>query len=56
MLFAKVFTVTGLVVSQVAAHGLITRIKGANGVDMPGLTSEYHWILSPSSFTNDRSH
>ncbi|KAB8074288.1 hypothetical protein BDV29DRAFT_124573 [Aspergillus leporis] len=38
MLFAKVFTVTGLVVSQVAAHGLITRIKGANGVDMPGLT------------------
>ncbi|KAF7595535.1 hypothetical protein BBP40_005570 [Aspergillus hancockii] len=38
MLFAKAFTLTGLVITQVAAHGLITRIKGANGVDMPGLT------------------
>jgi hypothetical protein len=27
-----------LLATQAAAHGLITRIKGANGVEMPGLT------------------
>ncbi|KAB8239094.1 hypothetical protein ETB97_004954 [Aspergillus alliaceus] len=38
MLFGKYLALTGLAVSQASAHGLITRIKGANGVDMPGLT------------------
>ncbi|KAE8370229.1 hypothetical protein BDV27DRAFT_140666 [Aspergillus caelatus] len=38
MLFIKAITLTGLAVSQVAAHGLITRVKGHNGIDMPGLT------------------
>jgi hypothetical protein len=40
MLIKDILTVTALLVSQVSAHGLVTRIKGANGVDMPGLTSE----------------
>ncbi|RLL96544.1 hypothetical protein CFD26_104181 [Aspergillus turcosus] len=38
MLIKNILTVTALLVSQVTAHGLVTRIKGANGVDMPGLT------------------
>ena len=41
MLFIKAITLTGLAVSQVAAHGLITRVKGHNGIDMPGLTSRF---------------
>jgi hypothetical protein len=40
MLIKDILTVTALLASQVSAHGLVTRIKGANGVDMPGLTSE----------------
>ncbi|PLB44104.1 hypothetical protein P170DRAFT_440483 [Aspergillus steynii IBT 23096] len=32
------FTLAGLLVSQAVAHGLITRIQGANGVVMAGLT------------------
>ncbi|KAE8315173.1 hypothetical protein BDV41DRAFT_586927 [Aspergillus transmontanensis] len=38
MLFIKAIALTGLAVSQVSAHGLITRVKGHNGIDMPGLT------------------
>ncbi|KAE8154670.1 hypothetical protein BDV25DRAFT_135589 [Aspergillus avenaceus] len=38
MLFSKILTVAGLLATQATAHGLITCIKGANGVDMPGLT------------------
>ncbi|RHZ61428.1 DUF3129 domain-containing protein [Aspergillus thermomutatus] len=38
MLIKVILTLTALLVTQVTAHGLITRIKGANGVDMPGLT------------------
>ncbi|KAA8652867.1 hypothetical protein EYZ11_003147 [Aspergillus tanneri] len=38
MHFSGVLTVTGLLASQAAAHGLITLIHGANGVKMPGLT------------------
>lgn len=38
MLIKDILTVTALLASQVSAHGLVTRIKGANGVDMPGLT------------------
>ncbi|PKX90000.1 DUF3129 domain-containing protein [Aspergillus novofumigatus IBT 16806] len=38
MLLKDILTVTALLVSQVSGHGLVTRIKGANGVDMPGLT------------------
>lgn len=38
MLIKDILTVTALLVSQVSAHGLVTRIKGANGVNMPGLT------------------
>jgi hypothetical protein len=30
-----------LLATQAAAHGLITRIKGANGVEMPGLTGNW---------------
>ncbi|GMG37060.1 unnamed protein product [Aspergillus oryzae] len=39
MLFIKAIALTGLAVSQVSAHGLITRVKGHNGIDMPGLTN-----------------
>jgi hypothetical protein len=28
-------------VAHVSAHGLVTQIQGANGVDMPGLSGEY---------------
>ncbi|KAF7155397.1 hypothetical protein CNMCM5623_007468 [Aspergillus felis] len=38
MLIKDILTVTVLLASQVSAHGLVTRIKGANGVNMPGLT------------------
>ncbi|KAB8228036.1 DUF3129 domain-containing protein [Aspergillus alliaceus] len=38
MYIANVLTVTGFLLSQAVAHGLITRIKGDNGVVMPGLT------------------
>jgi hypothetical protein len=37
-----------LLATQAAAHGLITRIKGANGVEMPGLTGNS--IVEPSTF------
>lgn len=47
MLIKNVLTVTALLVSQVSAHGLVTRIKGANGVDMPGLTSELILLPGP---------
>lgn len=38
MVFTVLTYILLLTVDQVAAHGLITRINGANGVDMPGLT------------------
>jgi hypothetical protein len=39
MRFAKAVYLVPLAVVHVAAHGLVTRIIGANGVTMPGLTS-----------------
>jgi hypothetical protein len=48
MLIKDFLAVTALLVSQVTAHGLVTRIKGANGVDMPGLTSG-SILLSPTT-------
>ncbi|KAJ5904329.1 hypothetical protein N7504_006712 [Penicillium tannophilum] len=38
MLFTKITSLLFLATNQAAAHGLITRINGANGVIMPGLT------------------
>lgn len=38
MLFTKIASLLLLATKQAAAHGLITRIHGANGVIMPGLT------------------
>ncbi|KAJ5041921.1 hypothetical protein NUH16_011209 [Penicillium rubens] len=38
MLLTK-FSSLLLLATQAAAHGLITRIMGANGVEMPGLTA-----------------
>ena len=34
--------------TQAAAHGLVTSIQGANGVNMPGLSGMY--IAPPSLF------
>lgn len=38
MIFTTVAYILLLTANEVAAHGLITRINGANGVTMPGLT------------------
>ncbi|KAJ5144051.1 uncharacterized protein N7515_002838 [Penicillium bovifimosum] len=38
MMLTKFLSLTLLAATQVASHGLITRIIGANGIEMPGLT------------------
>ena len=57
MLLTK-FSSLLLLATQAAAHGLITRIMGANGVEMPGLTGNglslsppyfQHWLMIDSS-------
>jgi hypothetical protein len=40
MILTKFSSLLLLASTQAAAHGLITRINGANGVEMPGLTGK----------------
>lgn len=39
--------------AHVSAHGLITEIQGANGVNMPGLSGRVHH-LSPANLRGTR--
>jgi hypothetical protein len=40
MMLTKFLSLILLAATQVASHGLITRIIGANGIEMPGLTGK----------------
>lgn len=37
MLFTQ-YTIIAALAASVSAHGVVTKITGANGVEMPGLT------------------
>jgi len=38
--------------SVVSSHGLVTSIKGANGVTMPGLSGEYTFYHPSTTFSS----
>lgn len=38
---ATVAALLAILAAHVSAHGLVTQIQGANGVNMPGLSGKY---------------
>lgn len=44
------------VAAHVSAHGVITEIQGANGVNMPGLSGKYRALIHSSVYILIHTH